>query len=167
VAIFPDPVTTEKLDALTISAQNEHVGSRRMQRAQLHLTLAFIGQLEDSRAELVARMLDAMPADPFFWTLDRVGGFERARVLWAGGKDEPRLKALARMVRRGLDAEAVHYDRKPFSAHVTLLRNVTRVSGFLLAAPIAWHVTRPRLVVSERSADGDIRYRCWDGRPLL
>ena len=166
VAIFPDPATSEQLDALAISAQKAHKGSRRTQRDQLHLTLAFIGPLEEQRANQVARMLDAIPADSFFWTLDQVGGYGRARVLWAGGKEEPRLIALARMVRGGLDAEAVHYDRRPFSAHVTLLRNITHVSSFLLSAPIAWHVTRPRLVVSERATNSDIQYRCWDQRPL-
>jgi len=165
VAIFPDPVTSEELDALAISAQKDHAGSRRVQRDQLHLTLAFIGQLEETRADQVARMLDAMPADPFFWTLDRVGGFQRAGVLWAGGKDEPRLNALARTVRVGLDAKAVHYDRKPFSAHVTLLRNITNVPSFSLDTPILWHVTRPYLVVSDRDSNGDIQYRCWGDQP--
>jgi len=166
VAIFPDPAAGEQLDALALSVQKDHVGSRRMQRDQLHLTLAFIGPLVQERAEQVARMLDAMPGDPFFWTIDRVGGFERARVLWAGGESEPRLITLARIVRLRLDADAVNYDRKPFSAHVTLLRHITHVSAFLLDAPILWQVTRPRLVVSERSVQGQMQYRCWDEQRL-
>lgn len=166
VALFPDPEACEKLDAIAVGVQKDHAGSRRMQGDQLHLTLAFIGPLVEQRATQVAQMLDAIPADPFFWTLDRIGGFDRARVLWAGGKREPRLIALARIVRRGLDAAAVSYDRKPFSAHVTLLRNITHVPAFLLATPIAWHVTRPYLVVSERDTSGDIRYRRWGEEPL-
>jgi len=165
VALFPDGAVCEKLDAIAIDAQKEHPGSRRMQREQLHLTLAFIGPLIEQRANQVAQMLDAIPADPFCWTLDRVGGFERARVLWAGSKSEPRLIALTRLVRKGLDAVAVSYDRKPFSAHVTLLRNITHVQAFLLATPIAWHVTRPFLIVSERGTNGEIRYRRWGQQP--
>lgn len=161
MGLFPDPAAGEKLDALATDMQRDYAGSRKMRREQLHLTLAFIGPLVQDRADQVAQMLDAIPADPFFWALDRIGGFDHAHVLWVGGKREPRLIALVRIVRRGLDAMAINYDRKAFSAHVTLLRNIRHVSASFLATPIAWHVTRPYLVVSERDLGGHVQYRCW------
>ncbi len=165
VALFPDPVAREGLDALAQKVQKDHAGSRRMQRGQLHLTLAFIGPLAEQRGNQVAQILDAVPIEPFVWTLDRIGGFARAHVLWVGGNQEPRLTALAQIVRESLDDTMVSYDRKAFSAHVTLLRNITNVPSFSLDTPILWHVTRPYLVVSDRDSNGDIQYRCWGDQP--
>ena len=166
VALWPDPPARDELDALASRLQREHAGSRRMQGDELHLTLAFIGPLEEEPARRVADMLQRINMDPFCWTLDRCDGFDRARILWAGGQNEPRLTALAQAVRQGLDELTVGYDHKPFSAHVTLLRNVRHACALRLDTPIDWRVTQPRLVISEQDTIGKARYRTWVERSL-
>jgi len=161
IALWPDAQARDQLDALARQLQKEHSGSRRMHPDNLHLTLAFIGPLEEEAARRVAQMLLAVDVAPFCWTLDLYGGFARARVLWAGDQGEPQLATLAHKVRQGLDDLMVAYDRKPFSPHVTLLRDVAHPPAANKCTPILWHVTGPQLMVSERNANGELRYRPW------
>ena len=161
VALWPDPEACNALEALVRELHQLHAGSRPMARDNLHLTLAFIGALAETQARQVVHMLREIQSAPFTWTLDRCAGFERAHVLWAGGPEEPRLTALARATREGLDSLSIDYDRKPFAAHVTLLRNIAQVTAEHPVRPVAWQVTRPQLVVSERDAGGRLRYRTW------
>jgi 2'-5' RNA ligase len=128
-----------------------------MRRENLHLTLAFIGALEETLARQVAAHLAAERVAPFAWTLEAVGAFGGARVLWAGGGDA-QLDALAARSRRLLDELGVRYDRKPFVAHVTLLRKVPREAAREVASriepPILWHAGTAVLLQSRTDAAG-------------
>ena len=129
-----------------------------MRGTNLHLTLAFIGELDDATGVVLAQRLNTLESKPFVWTLDQTGAFDGARVLWAGGRDDPRLTLLATQVRALLDAMRVRYDRKPFVPHVTLLRNLPRAAARDAARPvdppIAWRVERTVLVRSVQDDTG-------------
>ena len=81
-------------------------------------------------------------------------------MLWVGGTDA-RLEALAARVRRLLDELGVPFDRKPFVAHVTLLRDVPRHAASdaarRLEPPVSWHAGAPVLLESSGDSNG-IRY---------
>lgn len=157
VALQPDEAARERLDALARTEQQRHPSARRMRRENLHLTLAFIGALPLQAARAVAARLAEQPAEPFAWALTEVGAFGGARVLWAGGADA-RLDALAARSRALLDACSVRYDRKPFVAHVTLLRNLPRAAAALAAhpiePPIVWQAVAPVLLESDTDEHG-------------
>lgn len=152
VALWPDDAARGRLDALAHALHERWPHTRRMRRPNLHLTLAFIGELDEDRASNVAAQLAVLAVEPFAWTLEATGAFDGARVLWAGGAADVRLDALAARVRALLDGLRVHYDRKPFAAHVTLLRNLRRADAAGASAaiepPIAWQVGQPVLVRS-------------------
>lgn len=160
VALQPDQAALDRLDQLAHEQQARFPAARRMRRENLHLTLAFIGALDADRARQVAAALAAERTALFDWSLDSVGAFAAARVLWVGGGDA-RLDALAALSRRLLDELGVLFDRKPFVAHVTLLRNVPRESAReatrRLEPPITWHAGAPVLLESRAGAAG-IRY---------
>ncbi|MCX8115386.1 MAG: RNA 2',3'-cyclic phosphodiesterase [Burkholderiaceae bacterium] len=161
VALSPDDAARERLAAGVREQQRRFPRARAMCAENLHLTLAFIGELDAARAAEVTSALDALPFESFVWTLDAVGAFDRARVLWAAGPDCEPLSQLAQRVRSVLDALRVPYDRKPFVAHVTLLRDLTRSDAQRAAAPIvppiAWRAGRPQLLCSVHS-EGRLRY---------
>lgn len=161
VALWPDDAARERLAAVAREQQRRFPRARAMRAENLHLTLAFIGELDETRAAKVAAVLDALPFESFGWTLDAVGAFDRARVLWAAGPDCAPLAALAQRVRALLDELRVRYDRKPFVAHVTLLRDLTRDDARRAAAPIAppvvWRADRPQLLQSVQR-EGRLRY---------
>ena len=132
-----------------------------MTRANLHLTLAFLGTLEERRLPPIQGRLAAMHTPQFAWRIDHLGSFGRARVVWAGGPADSRLNGLAQAVRNGLDDLRVSYDHKFFVAHVTLLRGVSDFVAIALPRAIAWQVSGPVLMVSERDTHGQVRYRPW------
>ena len=160
VALQPDEAARERLDQLAREQQARFPAARRMRRENVHLTLAFIGALEAELAQQVAARLAAEPFAPFDWTLDAIGAFAGARVLWAGGSSA-QLEALAARARRLLDDLTVPFDRKPFVAHVTLLRNVPREAArdaaHAIEPPILWHAGAPVLLESRIDVQG-LRY---------
>ena len=157
VALQPDQGALQWLDRLAGEQHARFPAARRTRRENLHLTLAFIGALEADRAREVAARLATEACMPFDWSLDAVGAFGGARVLWAGGAS-PQLDALAARARRLLDELDVRYDRKPFVAHVTLLRNVprdaARHAARRLEPPILWHARAPVLLESRTDSNG-------------
>ncbi len=130
----------------------------------LHLTLAFIGELDAPRARRVAAMLAALDVPAFDWAIDHSGSFAAAGVVWAGGAPDPRLDALAQAVRRGLALLGVPCDARPFRPHVTLLRGRAppQDTACALAPPVRWPVTRPLLARSRPTGGAAAaRYRPW------
>ena len=169
VACWPDDATRSRLDDVARAAFGRNPLARRVRPENLHLTLAFIGELPQSMACEVCRAMAELTITPFTWCIDRLGRFDRANIVWAGGADESRLSELADRVRTGLRALEVRFDRKPFAAHVTLLRDLPAPRGALEPGqaiesiepiePIGWPIGAARLLASERDADGLVRYR--------
>ena len=159
VAAVPDEATQSRLDALVQTLRRRYPRARSTRTENLHLTLAFIGELPAEQAAEVARRLGELHIEPFTWHLTEVGGFARARVVWAGGADEPRLAALAAEVRRILLELHVAHDDRPFVAHVTLLRQVAAAPAVQAIEAIAWPIRSVQLMVSEQEAAGPTRYR--------
>jgi 2'-5' RNA ligase len=94
----------------------------------LHVTLKFLGDVEDQRTEEIGASLSAAVADidAFDIALRGLGAFPtpvRPRVIWAGvGAGEGSLAAIANAVERRLAPLGFPADARGFSAHVTLGR---------------------------------------------
>jgi 2'-5' RNA ligase len=93
----------------------------------LHLTLAFLGNIDDRKAEQVEHVLvnTASHHARFDMVLQGIGAFpsvRRARVWWAGIADEPRLLALQADVERGLEIIGFRPEARAWSPHITLGR---------------------------------------------
>lgn len=167
VACWPDDSTRQHLDRAAAYALARCQGARRVRADNLHLTLAFIGELPLPKARETAEALRRVSSEPFEWHVDHVGRFERARVMWAGGPPEPRLEQLAERARSELRALQVRFDSKPFAAHVTLLRDIPALRGARQAEtvepiePFDWTIREALLMVSERDSQGAVRYRAF------
>ncbi|MGE0665999.1 MAG: RNA 2',3'-cyclic phosphodiesterase [Sphingomonadales bacterium] len=114
-------------------------GARWQTDQQLHLTLRFIGEVDEARAEDIDSALGAVTFAPFQVSLQGAGLFgdmRKPRMLWAGVGPEAPLAHLAQkidtaMVRIGLPA-----DPRKFTPHITLARfrgPAGRVERFLAA----------------------------------
>jgi 2'-5' RNA ligase len=166
-AAWPDLSTRAAIAALAHEAA-AGAGGRPAPLENLHLTLAFIG---DVRAERLAA-LQAIGADaaratpPFTLTLDRLGGFRDAGIAWLGTTPTPpELDALARRMRGALGAAGFPVDARPFRVHVTLARRCRSRVRAATIAPIAWRVERLTLTASELGGEGS-RYRDVAAWPL-
>ncbi|MCA3227226.1 MAG: RNA 2',3'-cyclic phosphodiesterase [Burkholderiales bacterium] len=161
VALWPDTAARDAIARMVARAHERHPAARPMRAENLHLTLAFIGNLPQTAVRALQPQVDGVPVTPFIWTLDRVGMFRGAQVLWLGGGPCATLEELAAAVRALLDRTGVGYDRAPFVPHVTLLRKLPRTASLeagALVSAIRWPVNAVRLVVSIPSSCGP-RYR--------
>lgn len=126
--------------------------TQRIATADLHLTLAFLGVLQPEKAQEIAAALAQTDAHQFpaaTWTLDRMGWFKGARVLWLGGALTPVLQRYADQVRAILIERDTKFDARPFVPHVTIFRNVkSQVPSQETESPVSWPLTRPVLMES-------------------
>ena len=86
----------------------------------LHLTMAFIGEVKDARD--VKAALAGVSIKPFRLSLSELGVF--GDLLWVGMRGNQGLAAAAKAVRDALDNAGIEYDRKPFKPHITLIRKM-------------------------------------------
>jgi 2'-5' RNA ligase len=126
----------------------------------LHLTIRFLGHVEESVAAAIAGRVEAAGPEGFELALGSVGSFKLgrlARVVWLGlATGESPAVALAELV----EAESVRAGLEPegrkFHAHLTLARARARDGAALpdLAAPPALEPWRARELILYRSRLG-------------
>lgn len=151
-AIWPDEALADALHALG-GAAHAVCGGRLMRRDTLHLTLAFLGDIPDSRVADAMRVADTIVVEPLEWTLDRLGYWKHNRIFWAGGAS-PRLTSLADELGSGLRGAGFSLDSRSFAAHVTLLRDARCAEAPVLPQALAWPVREFVLAESRPSREG-------------
>ena len=159
-AVWPDASTRAAIAALAHEAA-ANAGGRPAPLENLHLTLAFIGDVPAERlAALQAIGAEAArTTPPFTLMLDRLGGFRDAGIAWLGTTPTPpALDALVGPMREALGAAGFPVDPRPFRVHVTLARRCRRRVRAATIAPIAWRVERMTLTASELGGEAS-RYR--------
>jgi 2'-5' RNA ligase len=160
IAAWPTDETRLALERLITALKTLVAGGRAMQARNLHLTLAFIGELEPDRAATLAHHCDDLAAEPCDWTIDTLGSFPRARVAWAGGPVTQDLVTCAARARARLDQHGVAFDRKSFVPHVTLFRDVRHFDcAGPLAEPVPWRSAHVALYAAARDAGGPVYRR--------
>jgi 2'-5' RNA ligase len=100
-------------------------GSRWVPLEQIHLTLAFLGYVDDATLDLLTGALATIKAPGFNLCFSDTGCFpdrRRPRVLWVGLEPEPLLSRLASLVREAVLACNIPQEERPFSPHITLAR---------------------------------------------
>ena len=100
-------------------------GARWVPKEQIHLTLAFLGEVEETTVERLTGKLARIHAPGFKLCLSGTGCFpnrRRPHVLWVGLEPEPRLNDLVASVRSAVLACGIPQEERPFSPHITLAR---------------------------------------------
>ncbi|MCT2278839.1 RNA 2',3'-cyclic phosphodiesterase [Micromonospora chalcea] len=132
-AVYPPAVAvadlTARVKGLRVAAARH---ARLADPANLHLTLAFLGEVPDARLPDVKHALASAARTARTPLLRLAGGGSfgegRSTVLWVDVRgDVEALDALARSIRGELRAEGLPCDDKPFRAHLTIARPGDRV----------------------------------------
>ncbi|WP_439576310.1 RNA 2',3'-cyclic phosphodiesterase [Elioraea sp.] len=139
----------ELRERLQLLVMHRFAGAKWVPPANYHLTLRFIGAVDNGRADDIDTSLSAISARGFALTLAGVGAFEargRANALWVGVEKNPALEHLRAKIESAVVRAGCEPERRRFSPHVTLARldnpdpvklgEFLRAHGLFRAAPV-------------------------------
>jgi len=142
-----------QLQSKLAAMRHEIPGARWVPAAQLHLTLAFLGEVAQERLDDLRAALAEVRQAPFELSFDRLDCFphqRNPRVIWIGFEPQPALVRLAEQITTAVTSCGIPLEERSFNAHITLAR---------LKEPVAHEVARflatppydepPQLVVRE------------------
>lgn len=92
----------------------------------LHLTLAFLGDVSADKQQALIALAGRIRQPGFTLNLDDAGQWLRSRVVWLGTRQSPRgLLQLANILRAQAARSGCYQSPQPFHPHVTLLRDAS------------------------------------------
>lgn len=124
----------------------------------LHLTLAFIGEVAADKSGPLRQIAEAFQVTPFPLRFSGLGRFRRdgGDILWLGIDDSKDLIAMHSKLSRQLTDAGFEIESRKFTPHLTLAREARLKPEFDLNAcsarfqPIVTQVTKLSLMKSER-----------------
>jgi 2'-5' RNA ligase len=148
VAAYPPAAA---LDDLAARVDDLHVGraatagvnARVAARSLWHVTVAFLGDVDEERQDAAAAAVDRAAVETDGLPMLRLAGggtFGRGNftTLWVGlAGDVASLQSLAGTVRAKLRRAHLRYDRKPFRPHLTIARPGQRLPRDQIDADVA------------------------------
>lgn len=144
-ALWPDDATRAAISR--VSRRSVRLcGGRPTAKRNLHVTVAFLGSLDDEEAERAASV-PPIPTGPFELVLDVLGHFEHSRSLWLGPSAvPPELASLERELWVGLEDQGFEREPRIYRPHLTLARRARAVEEGI--DPVRWPVSALTLVES-------------------
>ncbi|QRG78399.1 RNA 2',3'-cyclic phosphodiesterase [Citrobacter sp. R56] len=115
---------------------------RPVASANLHLTLAFLGDVSPEKQQALSQLAGRIRQPGFTLKLDDAGQWLRSRVVWLGMRQPPRgLLQLANMLRAQAARSGCYQSPQPFHPHITLLRDASHAvaippPGFCWSFPV-------------------------------
>lgn len=121
IAIPFEPPVLDALTAAQSSLKATGVRGGYTVRQNLHMTLAFLGEVRDPRPVIAA--LGRVTAPQGTMTFEKTELFRD--ILVCSFRVEPALRRYAQDLRAELENAGIGFDRKPFRPHVTLVRRAS------------------------------------------
>lgn len=157
-ALAPDAATQEALGivAREIAARGS---GRAIVDANLHLTLAFIGDADSERVETLRTILATLPRKAFTLALDCIGAFRHSDLAWIAPSEVPsELTTLQCALASALVDAGFALETRPFHAHVTLARRCAKKVTKARTERLVWRVEHVALLASI-AGNGGVTYR--------
>ena len=110
-----------------LASVDPHIrGVRWIDPVQMHLTLAFFGDVADEIALALREKLSAIEFGAFFLTIDGVGTFPAKgapKIIWIGvGKAHPHLFQIYKRVHEAALTAGLEPELRPWHPHITIAR---------------------------------------------
>ena len=118
----------------------------------LHLTLAFLGECDSKQTAAVKAVLCTVSFKPFDITVDCIGCFKSdgGDIWWAGLRENKALSALHSELSEKLIAAGFSLDKRKYSPHITLGREVETDAKPWRIEPFGETIGMIELMKSER-----------------
>jgi 2'-5' RNA ligase len=138
-ALWPDATTCARLDKV---ARRLHgmCGGRCTRAETIHLTLAFLGEVELARIDELRQLAGEIQAQAFTLRLTHSGWWRHNRIAWVAPDETPaELAQLADELKKGLGNAGFRLEARAFVPHITLLRKANCKNEALPGEAIEWH----------------------------
>lgn len=95
-------------------------------KENLHLTLAFLGEVDSDRVYEIEKVMKSIEIAPFIIRLSQLGNFKRSRgnIYWIGVKESVELCKLYEDLSNKLRNCGFAFENRPYTPHLTIGRNV-------------------------------------------
>ena len=124
IAINFNNNTRSQLLALRDDLRSRAESGRFSLPENLHLTLAFIGEVSPKKVDKIKAIMDTVIFEPFEVSIERLGTFSRRTLWWAGLREDKPLMDLQREIVYKLALYGFEMDGRKYSPHITLGREV-------------------------------------------
>ena len=160
LALLPSPAATAALARTALEVQST-CGGRATPAENLHVTLAFLGEVAPARLPAVEDACAAAGGAPFTVSLDHLCAVRD--MVWAGGTAPAGLVNLVADLHRHLVGAGVGLDARPFRLHVTLVRRALRALPAVAWQPVQWPAGHFSLMQSRPGPRGPVYFelRSW------
>ena len=109
---------------------------RPLTAANLHITLAFLGEVSEQKEAALRGVAGRIDAKAFSVQIDDAGHWPGAGVVWLGTRRAPRaLLQLAEVLRSHAARNGCYQSALPFHPHISLFRAATRPVAIPPATP--------------------------------
>ncbi len=129
---------------------------RRIPVQNYHLTIAFLGDTDDTALQKLSEILSDFSHSSFTLVLNQIGYWPDTNVLWLGPKSVPdELTALHKKCKQAANRIGARAGGKSYQPHLTLARKLIVPPGSALLAPeFLFKATALELWSSVREAKG-------------
>lgn len=163
-ALWPDAVLRERIAALLPELARQ--GAQAVAADNLHLTLAFLGNVTATQRDCMVRLAEDMRPPSFALTLDRFGHWPGPGVVWLGPSAWPeQLDHLAASLTTGMRRCGLQPDPRPYTPHVTLLRKAREMPELPAGLVLPWQASAFVLCES-RSTERGVVYSVLEHWPM-
>lgn len=150
-ALWPPPDTAKAL-ANWAEEVARGAGGKPVTAEKIHLTLAFLGEADSENAIAAAGQVRC---EAFKLPIETSQYWKHNRIVWAGPERTPDpLERLVQALQFELFRAGYILERRPFAAHVTLLRKARAPETLADLPAVAWAVSEFVLVQSRTSREG-------------
>jgi len=159
----PDALTRQKLDA--VNAQIGLDGGRKLKPSNLHVTLVYLGNVDDAMRLAITQQASYIQVAPFTFQLDDIAHWRESKTLCLTVSQQP--QALQHLVDSLMAIAAqypIHLHDRPYCAHVTLMRKVKQAYP-LSFMPITW-AAKDFVLVESISTPNGVVYEVLERWPL-
>lgn len=152
-ALWPDDKTRERMFAICRALPDDY--GRRVVRQNLHLTLAFLGGVDEETKRKLLSGAASIHSEGFSLAMTHLGWFKRAQVLWLAPDSVPdALLKLVAAINSVVSQYHLKVDKRPYAPHLTLVRKAQRAVRELSFEPIYWNINHFCLVESDTRPEG-------------
>lgn len=161
-ALWPPAGTARALAKWAGEAQRE-TGGKLTSEEKIHLTLAFLGEADPHKALKAAKQVSGKAHT---LPMEQARYWRENNIVWAGPREMPdALRALHERLGVELYREEFILERRPFAAHVTLIRKARGAKSLPPLPALDWPVGEFMLVRSALSSAGS-KYEVIERFPL-